>query len=130
MQSDLDRLLRGEVVRPRPTVYDNLVFHRVHQHVRQIQDWRARGLLSAEESHRLLSSYEGLQRRGLPAVMEGRLFRLWQTLVYVGGWAVVNGALLWLMQHWDTLSRTGKLLLGSVPAITTFALAAAMWRKE
>jgi hypothetical protein len=34
------------------------------------------------------------------------------------------------MQHWDTLSRTGKLLLGSVPAITTFALAMAMWRVE
>src|SRR5439155_10943171 len=79
---------------------------------------------------RLLSSYEGLQRRGLPAVMEGRLFRLWQTLVYVGGWAVINGALLWLMQHWDQLSRAGKLLLGSVPALTTFALAAAMWRLE
>ena len=29
--------------------------------------------MSAEESHRLLSSYEGLQRRGLPAVMEGDL---------------------------------------------------------
>src|SRR5438874_10080620 len=88
------------------------------------------GSLSDEESHRLLGAYEGLQRRGLPAVMEGRLFRLWQTLVYIGGWAVINGALLWLVQHWDTLSRAGKLLLGSVPALTTFALAAAMWQKE
>ena len=130
MAADLDRFLRGEVVRTRPTVYDNLLFHRVQKHVEQIKDWSTRGLLSAEESHRLLSSYEGLQRRGLPAVMEGRLFRLWQTLVYVGGWAVINGALLWLMQHWDTLSRTGKLLLGSVPALTTFALALAMWRAE
>src|SRR5438270_470632 len=59
-----------------------------------------------------------------------RLFRLWQTLVYIGGWAVINGALLWLVQRWDTLSRGGKLLLGSVPALTTFALAAAMWQKE
>src|SRR5207245_3618747 len=78
----------------------------------------------------LLSAYEGLQRRGLPAVMEGRFFRLWQTLVYVGGWAVINGALLWLTQHWASLSRAGKLMLGSVPALTTFALAAAMWRLE
>jgi len=130
MTDDLDRFLRGEVVRTRPTVYDNLLFHRVQRHVDQIKEWTSRGLLNAEESHRLLSSYEGLQRRGLPAVMEGRLFRLWQTLVYVGGWAVINGALLWLMQHWDSLSRTGKLLLGSVPALTTFALAAMMWRME
>jgi hypothetical protein len=130
MADDLDRFLRGEVVRTRPTAYDNLLFHRVQKHIDQIREWRARGLLSAEESHRLLSSYEGLQRRGLPAVMEGRLFRLWQTLVYIGGWAVVNGSLLWLMQHWDTLSRAGKLMLGSVPALTTFALAAAMWRME
>lgn len=130
MGTDLNRFLRGEVVRTRPTVYDNLLFHRVQKHIAQIQDWRERGLLNAEESHRLLSSYDGLQRRGLPAVMEGRLFRLWQTLVYIGGWAVINGALLWLVQHWETLSRSGKLLLGSVPALTTFALAAAMWRKE
>ena len=58
----------------------------------------------------------------LVAVMEGRLFRLWQTLVYIGGWAVINGALLWLMQYWDSLSRPGKLLLGSVPAITSRVL--------
>jgi serine/threonine protein kinase/class 3 adenylate cyclase len=130
MRADLERFLRGEVVRTRPTVYDNLLFHRVQKHIAQIQEWRAGGLLNAEESHRLLSSYEGLQRRGLPAVMEGRLFRLWQTLVYIGGWAVINGALLWLVQHWETLSCSGKLLLGSVPALTTFTLAAAMWRKE
>jgi hypothetical protein len=130
MAADLERFGRGEVVRTRPTVYDNLLFHRVRKHVEQIKEWEARGLLSAEESHRLLSSYEGLQRRGLPAVMEGRMFRLWQTLVYVGGWAVINGALLWLMQHWDSLTRIGRLLLGSVPAVTTFSLAAAMWRLE
>jgi serine/threonine protein kinase/class 3 adenylate cyclase len=130
MAEDLDRFLRGELVRTRPTVYDNLLFHRVQKHVEQIRDWTAHGLLNAEESHRLLSSYEGLQRRGLPAVMEGRLFRLWQTLVYVGGWAVINGALLWLIQHWDNLSRAGKLTLGAVPALTTFTLAAAMWRLE
>src|SRR5262249_13129954 len=120
----------GETIRTRPTVYDNLLFNRVQKHVEQIKQWSAQGLLNAEESHRLLGSYEGLQRRGLPAVMEGRLFRLWQTLVYVGGWAVINGALLWLVQHWDSLSRAGKLMLGSMPAITTFALAAAMWRLE
>jgi serine/threonine protein kinase/class 3 adenylate cyclase len=130
MADDLDRFLRGEMVRTRPTVYDNLLYHRVQKHVEQIKEWTTRGLLNAEESHRLLSSYEGLQRRGLPAVMEGRLFRLWQTLVYVGGWAVINGALLWLMQHWDSLSRAGKLSLGSVPALTTFALAGTMWRLE
>src|SRR5258708_14035920 len=62
--------------------------------------------------------------------MEGRFFRVWQTLVYVGGWGVINGALLWLMQHWASLTRSGKLLLGSVPALTTFALAAAMWKVE
>jgi len=130
MAADLDRFLRGEVIHTRPTAYDNLLFHRVQQHVEQIKEWSARRLLNAEESHRLLSAYEGLQRRGLPAIMEGRLFRLWQTLVYIGGWAVINGALLWLMQHWENLSRGGKLLLGSVPAVTTFALAAAMWRIE
>jgi hypothetical protein len=62
--------------------------------------------------------------------MEGSKYRIWQTLVYLGGWAVINGALLWLIQHWDTLSRAGKLLLGSVPALTTFGLAATMWRLE
>jgi serine/threonine protein kinase/class 3 adenylate cyclase len=130
MGEDLSRFLRGEVVRTRPTTYDNLLFHRVQEHLNQIRDWGSRGLLSAEESHRLLSSYEGLQRRGLPAVMEGRSFRLWQTLVYVGGWAVINGALLWLIQHWNELSRLGKLTLGSLPALTTFILAASMWRLE
>ncbi len=130
MADDLERFLRGEVVRTRPTVYDNLLFHRVQKHVEQVKEWAARGLLSAEESHRLLSSYEGLQRRGLPAVMEGRLFRLWQTLVYVGGWVVINGALLWLVQNWDHLSRAGKLALGSVPALTAFVLAGGMWRLE
>ena len=130
MAADLRRFLHGEVVRTRPSVYDNLLFHRVQQHVEQIDEWSRSGLMSPEETHRLLGSYEGLQRRGLPAVMEGRLFRLWQTWVYLGGWAVINGALLWLVQHWDELTRMGKLLLGSVPAITGFALAAAMWRLE
>jgi serine/threonine protein kinase/class 3 adenylate cyclase len=128
MSEDLNRFLRGEVVRTRPTSYDNLLFHRVQKHVDQIREWSARGLLSSEEGDKLLGAYEGLQRRGLPAVMEGRAFRLWQTLVYLGGWAVINGALLWLMMN--NLGRAGKLLLGSVPAITSFALAAAMWRIE
>jgi predicted Ser/Thr protein kinase len=130
MAADLERFLRGEVVRTRPSVYDNLLFHRVQQHVAQIEEWSRSGLMSREETHRLLGAYEGLQRRGLPAVMEGRLFRLWQTWVYLGGWAVVNGALLWLVQHWSELTRAGKLLLGSVPALTGFALAGAMWRLE
>ena len=128
MSEDLNRFLRREVVRTRPTSYDNLLFHRVQKHVDQIREWSARGLLSSEEGDKLLGAYEGLQRRGLPAVMEGRAFRLWQTLVYLGGWAVINGALLWLMMN--NLGRAGKLLLGSVPAITSFALAAAMWRIE
>src|SRR5205814_1983473 len=51
MRADLDRFLRGEVVRTRPTVYDNLLFHRVQKHMVQIQEWRSRGLLNAEESH-------------------------------------------------------------------------------
>jgi hypothetical protein len=62
--------------------------------------------------------------------MEARMFRLWQTLVYVGGWAVVNAALLWLVLHWESLTRVGKLALGSIPAFTTFALAGLMWRAE
>jgi predicted Ser/Thr protein kinase len=130
MGADLERVLRGEVVRTRPTAYENLLLHRVRQHVGQIQEWAGRGLLSEEEQHGLLSAYEGLQRRGLPAVMEGRVYRFWQTLVYLGGWAVINGAVLWLVLHWSELGRTGKLLLGSVPAITAYALAAAMWRLE
>jgi serine/threonine protein kinase len=130
MAEDLGRFLRGEVIRTRPSLYDNFLFHRVQKHVDEITEWSERGLLNEEESHRLLSSYEGLQRRGLPAIMEGRLFRLWQTLVYVGGWAVINGALLWLVQYWPQLSRAGKLALGSVPALTTFALAATMWKIE
>jgi serine/threonine protein kinase/class 3 adenylate cyclase len=130
MAADLERFLRGELIRTRPSAYDNLLFHRVQKHVEQIKEWAATGLLNAEESHRLLSSYEGLQRRGLPAVMEGRLFRFWRTLVYIGGWAVINGALLWLLMHWDELSTSGRLFLGSVPAISTMGVAAVMWRIE
>ena len=130
MAEDLERFLRGEMVRTRPTVYDNLLYHRVQQHVEQVQDWAQRGLLNPEETHGLIASYEGLQRRGIPAVMEGRYYRFWQTVVYLGGWAVINGALLWLVQHWDSLGRAEKLLLGSVPGLTAFALAAAMWKVE
>lgn len=130
MAADLNRFLAGGLVRTRPTVYDNLLFHRVQKHVRQVREWFGRGLLNEEESHRLLAAYDGLQRRGIPAVMESRVYRLWQTLVYVGGWAVVNGALLWLVLHWQTLERVPKLMLGSVPAVTAFALAWAMTVRE
>jgi serine/threonine protein kinase/class 3 adenylate cyclase len=130
MADDLARFLREGTVRTRPSYYDNVLFHRVHQHVGQIRSWTEQGLLNPEENNRLLGAYEGLQRRGLPAVMEGRHHRLWQTLVYLGGWAVVNGAVLWLIQHWPELSRPARLLLGSVPALTAFALAAGMWRLE
>jgi serine/threonine protein kinase/class 3 adenylate cyclase len=130
MADDLARVLRDETVRTRPSYYDNILFHRVQQHVGQVSSWLSQGLLNPEEHNRLLSAYEGLQRRGLPAVMEGRWHRLWPTLVYLGGWAVVHGAVLWLMQHWVELSRTGRLLLGSVPAVTAFALAGGMWRLE
>ena len=110
MSEDLNRFLRGEVVRTRPTSYDNLLFHRVQKHVDQIREWSTRGLLSSEEGDKLLGAYEGLQRRGLPAVMEGRAFRLWQTLVYLGGWAVINGALLWLMMN--NLRTRGQIATG------------------
>jgi serine/threonine protein kinase/class 3 adenylate cyclase len=130
MADDLKRCAQGETVRTRPSVYDNLLFHRVRQHVDQIGDWRQRGLLNPEEHNRLVGVYEGLERRGLPAVMEGRHYRFWQTLVYLGGWAVINGSLLWLVQHWTDLIRTSRLMLGSVPAITAFGLAVAMWELE
>jgi serine/threonine protein kinase/class 3 adenylate cyclase len=130
MADDLARYLRDETVRTRPSYYDNILFHRVQQHVGQVGSWLSQGLLNPEEHNRLLSAYEGLQRRGLPAVMEGRRHRLWPTLVYLGGWAVIHGAVLWLMHHWAELDRTGRLFLGSVPAVTTFALAGAMWRLE
>jgi hypothetical protein len=127
---DLGHVMRGELVRTRPSVYDNLLFHRAQRHSEEILEWNRRGLLSPEELDKLKAAYESLQRRGIPAVMEGRLYRFWQTLVYLGGWAVVNGALLWLIQQWEQLPRAGKLALGSVPAITAFALAFGMWKME
>jgi len=130
MGEDLERYLRGEVIRARPTAYDNLIFHRAGRHIEQIQHWRARQLVTPEEANRLLGAYEGLQRRGLPAAIEGNSFRLWQTLVYIGGWAVINGSLLWLTQRWGSLGRLEKLALGSAPALTALALAATMWRIE
>lgn len=130
MAADLSRFLRGEAVRTRPTAYDNLLYHRAARHLGQVKEWMARGLLSVEESNRLLAAYEGLQRRGLPAAMETRVYPFWQTLVYVGGWAVVNGALLWLALHWRDLGRAEKLLLGSLPALATFALGFSMMQLE
>ena len=130
MIEDLDRFLRGETVRSRPTLYDNLMFHRARQHVEQIDAWHARGLVNEEEKNRLVSSYEPMLRHGVPAVMEGRLLRPWQTGVYVGGWAVVNGATIWLALHWAHLSRFTRLLLGSVPVLVAIGLALYMSRLE
>jgi serine/threonine protein kinase/class 3 adenylate cyclase len=130
MADDLARVIREETVRTRPSYYDNALFHQVQRHVGQVRAWLAQGLLSPEEHNRLLSAYDGLQRRGLPAAMEGRHHRFWPTLVYLGGWAVISGAMLWLMQHWAELSRPGRLLLGSVPALATLALAMGLWRLE
>jgi hypothetical protein len=62
--------------------------------------------------------------------MEGRLLRPWQTGVYVGGWAVVNGATIWLALHWENLARFTRLLLGSVPVLVALGLAFYMWRLE
>ena len=62
--------------------------------------------------------------------MEGRQYRFWQIVVYLGGWAILNGVLFWLVSFWDALGRGAKLGLGAVPALTAFALAAAMWRLE
>lgn len=130
MADDLGRYLRGDLVRTRPQLYDNLIFHRVNRHVQDIEAWRKDGLLNPEEHDRLLANYEGLLRRGVSAVMEGRRLRLWRTLVYLGAWTVVNGAAIWLTVHWDDLSTPLRLLLGSVPALATFALAGAMLRKS
>jgi len=130
MGADLERVLRGEVVRTRPTAYENLLLHRVRQHVGQIRDWSARGLLSEEEQHGLLSAYEGLQRRGLPAVDGGAGVPVLADAGVCGGMggdqrsgAVAGPALA-------RTGRAGKLLLGSVPAVTAYSLAAAMWRLE
>ncbi len=130
MADDLGRYLRGDLVRTRPQLYDNLIFHRVNRHVQDIETWRKDGLLNPEEHDRLLANYEGLLRRGVSAVMEGRRLRLWRTLVYLGAWTVVNGAAIWLTVHWDDLSTPFRLLLGTVPALATFALAGAMLRKS
>jgi serine/threonine protein kinase/class 3 adenylate cyclase len=130
MVGDLERFIRGETVRTRPSAYDNLLYHRVQQHVAQIEEWAGRGLLNREEQNRLIGAYEGLQRRGLPAVMEGRQYRFWQTVVYLGGWSLLNGVLFWLVRFWDELGRGTKLALGAVPVLTAAALAVAMWRLE
>ena len=130
MAVDLDHFIRGDRVRTRPNAYDNLLLHRVQKHVNSVEEWQRGGLLSQEETDRLLSAYQGLQRLGIPAVMEGQRYRVWQTLVYVGGWAVINGSLLWLIQDWQKLTRAGRLGLGCLPALTAFALGAIMWRLE
>ncbi len=130
LAADLNRFIRGDTIRTRPSAYDNLLFHRVRQHVDQIGEWARRGLLNPEEHNRLLSAYDGLQRRGLSAVMEGRQYRFWQIMVYLGGWAILNGVSFWLIRFWGDLGHGTKLALGSVPALTAFGLAAAMWRVE
>jgi serine/threonine protein kinase len=130
MAADLDRFVRSELVRTRPSAYDNLLYHRVEQHVAQIGEWAGRGLLNGEERNRLVEAYEGLQRRGLPAVMEGRQYRLWQTVVYLGGWCLLNGVFFWLIRFWEEMGRGMKLALGAAPVLTAAGMAAVMWRWE
>jgi serine/threonine protein kinase/class 3 adenylate cyclase len=130
MVADLERVMRGDVVRTRPSVYENLLYHRTLHHVDQINSWCEQGLLNPEERNRLLSVYEPLLKRGIPAVMEGRLIRFWQTAVYIGGWLAVNGAVLWLVLHWPDLERWARLTLGSLPGVIATVLALFMWRFE
>lgn len=127
---DLETHLDGRPVRTRPLLYDNLLIHRAEQHLDQIRTWTVQGLLSREESHRLSAAYASLTSRGLPAIMEGRHFRFWQTLVYISGWAFLNGATIWLSLHWTSLERAFRLALGSVPAVSTLLLAALMHRLQ
>jgi len=128
MADDLDTVAGGRIVRTRPTYYDNLLFHRARTHTANLDRWLGEGLLSPEERHRLVASYEPLMRRGIPAVMEGRRIRVWQTFVYLGIWCVLHGCTLWLLQF--DPGPALKLALGTIPLAVATGLAAVLARLE
>jgi hypothetical protein len=131
MAADLDRVVAGEVIRTRPTAYDNLLFHPVRQHLDQVRTWCEQGLLSTEEENRLRAAYDLLTQRGMPAVMESRQLRFWQLLSYLGGWAIVNGAAIWLILHWNDITpRVLRIGLGTLPVLCMLGTALWMWRKQ
>jgi serine/threonine protein kinase len=130
LAADLDRVVAGERVLTRPSVYDNLLYNRAAKHVDEIRSWEKEGVLSAEEKNSVLSAYDGLLKRGIAAVMESRRLRPSLVAVYVGGWLAVSGAVLWATLYWDDLSSWQRLTIGSVPFLFTGSVAFLMQRIE
>lgn len=130
MMLDLQRVIEGERILTRPSVYDNLLFNRAAKHVDEIFKWENEGVLSEEEKNVVLSAYDGLLKRGVAAVMESGRLRPSLVAVYVGGWLAVSGAVLWSTLYWDDLATWQRLLIGSAPFLFTGSVAFLMKRIE
>lgn len=128
MMSDLKRVVDGERVRTRPLAYDNLLFNRASKHISDVNKWEEDGLLSLEEKQTILASYDGLQKRGLAAVMESRSLNPSLVAVYIGGWLAVSAAILWATLYWGDLSTVQRLTIGTSPFLFTGAVALVMHR--
>ena len=125
MADDLRCFVRGEAVKTRPRIYDNLVRNRANRHRNEVGRWYGDHLITAFEHAALAFAYKRLVRGGVESLMEARLLRAGVLFLYLAGWLIVNGTAIWLTQHWGQgllEERWVRVGVGISPAIITNSL--------
>jgi len=118
---DLDHCRKGEPIRTRPSIYNNMIQTRARAAVDQIEAWKAAGHLTEGEHGRLRRAFNSLLRTGISAVAESRLTHLPIVFLYLSGALVISGVTALLSRHASTLGDQALLraIIGlALPAVT------------
>ncbi len=120
MKADLERFLSGKEVRVRPNLYNNLIEVSAKNHVKELDAWHDKKLITENEHVSLRRAYSPLLRTGLHAIIESRLVHASLVMLYLGGWLILNGATIWLFKHWGDgflEDRSNRIFISLLPAI-------------
>lgn len=133
MAQDLRRWLEGRPVLARPSIYASALARLVAPHKEAIRDWLRLKLIYPHEAGRLEQAYRHLEQREDDWIIESRVLSYSQIALYLGGFLLICGGLLYFGAHrfFDAVEGvSGPLVFLGLPFLGLNAAAHLLYRRE
>ncbi|HXV77725.1 MAG TPA: serine/threonine-protein kinase [Candidatus Polarisedimenticolaceae bacterium] len=133
MARDLRRFLDGRPVLARPTLYRTALGRRLLPHLEQIDEWLDLRLIYPHEARRLKRGYALLEAREDDWIVQSRMLSPSQIALYLGGFVLMCGALLYFGAHrfhQAVVGVAGPALVLGLPFAALNLSAAWLYRRE
>jgi serine/threonine protein kinase len=133
MALDIRRYFEGRPVLARPSLYTSALTRRLLPHLAEIEEWLRLKLIYPHEARNIKTAYERLEQREDDWIVQSRTLSYSQIALYLGGFLLVCGGLLYFGAHrfFDVVEGvTGPLLYLGLPFLGLSVAAHWLYRGE